>query len=334
MPRALRPSSQHNAATLKNGRTGGASSIIKVSRNARFCPAGHCFHSVLLSERQSSLKREQKLSDVPPIECNGCSIEIRDSSIAGSCKICDIDFCQDCYTSGLPVEELLEAGWENELDSTVSTSMNTATSSITGEQCSLGHPLCRISTRLRRRYLQERNGLQHAPAIECDCCSALISCEFIAGCCVECDIDFCEACFRSGQSFEDTLKDRKTLSQSKSNTPVGMRYNGLRPTYKGTGRVSYDDYPDPTSFRWLFTGSCEAKRVEFFEKDYGNKVGLVQLNFFYAEGRVVAILQCSRKGERKILTEKHQQTSPPLFRKILLDPCGHRERVYKRQMVV
>ena len=108
MPRALRPSSQQNAATLKNGWTGGASSIIKVSRSARFCPFGHCFHSVLLFERQLSLKREQKLSDVPPTECNGCSIEIRDSSIPGSLP--KFVTLVSARTATLPVSRLKAVG--------------------------------------------------------------------------------------------------------------------------------------------------------------------------------------------------------------------------------
>jgi hypothetical protein len=43
-----------------------------------------------------------------------------------------------------------------------------------------------------------------------------------------------------------------------------QRYNRRRPNYKITGRVNYDDYPDPTSYGWTFTGSCEGGRAEFF----------------------------------------------------------------------
>ena len=46
---------------------------------------------------------------------------------------------------------------------------------------------------------------------------------------------------------------------------IGNRYNGLRPSY-ATGRVSLDDYPDPTGFGWIFTGSNETSLVEMFEK--------------------------------------------------------------------
>lgn len=43
------------------------------------------------------------------------------------------------------------------------------------------------------------------------------------------------------------------------------RYNYQRPNYRGL-RVSIADYPDPCDYGWMFTGSNEQSRVEFFEK--------------------------------------------------------------------
>jgi hypothetical protein len=307
------------------------SSIIKVGRNARFCPSGHCFHRVPLGQRQLTIQNEQNLPDLPPIGCDACSIDIHEEYIAGSCKSCDLDFCEECFESGIPIEELLDEGQDLELDATASLSMSEMTMSVTNEKCSLGHPLCRVLTVRRRRYLQDRDGLSSSPSIECDCCSRTINTEYIAGCCVHCDIDFCEGCFQSGQSFADMLEE-PILEDEPASSAFGERYNGQRPTYKRSGRVNYDVYPDPTAFQWAFTGSCESACVEFFEKDFGIRLGIVKLDFFYAKGKVRTILEHSKKGVRPLFT-KDKKISSKLYRKILLDPRGHAQKSSRKQVL-
>lgn len=311
-------------------------SIIKVGRNARFCPAGHCFTRVLLTQRQRAIQQRLFLPTnvLPPIACDGCSVDIHDAYIAGSCQTCDMDFCEECFGSGRPIEDLLEQALELENDATPTIAASEMTMSVTNERCSLGHQLCRVYTLRRKRYLQERDGLSSAPTIECDCCSKVITSEQIAGCCVECDIDFCEECFQSGQSFEDVLLDPIMVDENEPFAAFGERYNGQRPTYKGSGRVSYDDYPDPTAFQWSFTGSCEAAGVEFFEKDFGPRLGVIKLDFNYVKGKVQTYLEHRKKGTRPLFT-KDKKITPRLFRKILLDPKGHREKrpKHKKQVV-
>jgi hypothetical protein len=311
-------------------------SIIKVDRNARFCPSGHCFSRVLLIHRQRSIQEEQSLPVdlLPPIACDGCSMDIHQEYIAGCCRSCDLDFCGDCFYSGTPIEELLQQGQEYDLElaATASLTVSEMTMSMTDERCSLGHPLCRVLTLRRKRYLQERDGLNSAPTIECDCCSRIITTQFIAGCCVDCDIDFCQDCFRSGQSFEDVLQEPILVDEPEPQVVYTDRYNRIRPTYKRTGRVNYDDYPDPAAFQWNFTGSGEDAGVEFFEKDFGPKRGVVKLDFYYARAKVRTILVHRKKGTIPLFT-KDKKISSKLYRKILLDPHGHAQKSSRKQVL-
>jgi hypothetical protein len=291
-----------------------------------------------LTLRQSSIREENNLPlhVIPPITCNGCARDIHDDHIEGCCRACDLDFCAACYHSDVPIEELIHQGMTNleiEVDPTVSGSMiSEMTMSMTSKRCAVGHSLCRVLTMRRKRYLQDRDGLEFSPVIECNCCSRVIRTEYIAGCCVDCDLDFCEECFHSGQSFEDVLQDAELIDADEPGPAFGERYNAQRPTYKRTGRVSYDDYPDPTVFQWEFTGSDESEGVEFFQKDYGTKLGVVKLDFFYAKGKIRTILDHKKKGLRPLFV-KNDKISSKLYRKILQDPRRYAMKALKnRQM--
>ena len=293
-----------------------------VDANARYCPAGHCFCRTNLVRRQKSLQVAQSLEFPPPVVCDGCSSEIEEEYIAGTCKTCDMDFCETCFQSGRPIEEMVQENLEYEFYNSGSRADIMALDP-TKSNCAAGHQLVRVGLMLRRRQLQEKIGLENPPRIECDCCSKLITTDYIAGCCMECDIDFCEDCFQKGQSFEDML-DPGTLVEEEEEEPLpdrpltGQRYNRRRPTYEGAGRVSYDDFPDPTAFRWSFTGSCESDCVEFFEKDFA-KIGIVKLDFYYVEGTLRTVLEHPRKGDQELFSRK-KQLKPKTYRHILRDP--------------
>jgi len=77
--------------------------------NARYCPQGHHLSRTLLSQRQR-LIREEHQGAHRLIVCNACGDSIQEEYIAGSCKNCDIDFCETCFTSGRSVDELLQQG--------------------------------------------------------------------------------------------------------------------------------------------------------------------------------------------------------------------------------
>ena len=311
-------------------------SIVKYDSGARFCPSGHFFHRVPLTLRQQAVRDENDLPAhiTPPITCNGCARDIYDEYIAASCRACDLDFCSVCYNSDIPIEQLIHQGMTNleiEMDPTVSGSMiSEMTMSLTAKRCAVGHPLCKVLTMRRKRYLQERDGLEFAPVIECNCCSRTIRTDYIEGCCVDCDLDFCEECFHSGQSFEDMLLDPEMVDADEPEPAYGERHNAQRPTYKRTGRISYDDYPDPTVYQWEFTGSNEAEGVEFFQKDYGTKLGVIKLDFFYAKGKIRTILDHKKKGLRPLFV-KNDRISSKLYRKILQDPRRYAMKALKNR---
>lgn len=340
--------------------------LIKVDKNARFCPAGHCLvNNVLLHEQQYNIQeqrqhqqhqRSDEGSIMPIIYCNGCTLEIVGEYISGCCKICNINFCDDCFYSGKSIEEMMEESrgiLTDMISSGGEVSVDEITMGPTNEYCAAGHHLGRVSSILRSRYIQEQHGLDAPPAIECDCCSKIITNEHIAGCCFECDIDFCEDCFKSGQSYQDILEEDRTgppedsyydddneyegsLQHSRGSSSRGkkqqeqtQRYNHHRPTYKGTGRVNYDNYPDPTAYQWTFTGSDEISGVEYFEKDYG-RIGIIKLDFYYAIGTARTILEHPVKGEKRLLG-KQKSMRPNMYRKLLLDPKTHTDRFYRKK---
>jgi hypothetical protein len=298
---------------------------IRVGANARYCPAGHCFARTLVSERRRT--QPHRLTRLPPIACHGCLEEIEEDGISGSCKTCDIDFCKDCFESGRPIEEMLKEGRDSVIVEASTSTLGEITWSPTEEYCAAGHQLGRVCSTIRRRHLQEKNGLSSPPTIECDCCSKEITND-IAGCCLECDIDFCETCFCSGQSFEDILEHRSGPEEEESRVN-GKRYDGRRPTYKDTGRVSYDFYPDPTVFQWTFTGSCESKCVEYFEKDFA-RLGVIKLDFYYSRGTVKTTLEHPTKGEKRLFGKGIQKVSSKLYKKIVQDPRTHTDRRYRK----
>jgi len=255
----------------------------------------------------------------------------------------------------------------------------------TGEFCAAGHELIQIPVLDRQRYLQRQEMLlqqeedqqlhqqryRHphdipstvtprtttGPAaaaasivIECDCCSRIISKEhYIAGCCLECDIDVCGDCFKNGQSYIDVvleesrqndMYDERHQEQQQQNYHHRERYDGRRPTYRGTGRCSYDDYPDPTVFQWSFTGSNTGSNydenntlppVEYFEKDFGKEVGVIQLDFYYTIGTVqTTIVDAIRGTICELFTKSIHKMSPQSYRKILKDPRSYNNERYKK----
>lgn len=250
---------------------------------------------------------------------------------------------------------------------------------MTGEYCAAGHELIQIPVTDRQRYLQQKEWLlqqqeeqqlqlqgYHHPhdgplavvenaslssstpiIIECDCCFKIMrKDQFIAGCCVECDIDVCGNCFKKGQSYIDVI-----MEESRENDMCDdhhqeqqhqlqayhnhERHNRHRPTYIGTGRVNYDDYPDPTIFQWAFTGSSDPNAsvapIEYFEKDFGKEVGVIRLDFYYTIGTVhTFVVDAVRGTVRELFTKSQQKMSKQSFRKILKDPRSYRNERYKK----
>jgi hypothetical protein len=336
-------------------RTPTKSALRNHSDTTRYCPSGHVLvNNIPVAQRQKYLQelqtKDSNDSDttlLPVVGCDACSQDILAGEIGATCAVCDLDFCQRCYNgSGKSVEELLNEAREAILQQHFACSSASISSSVEGslrsfnstqEFCAEGHELIEISTLVRQRYIQDRDGLDVLPIIECDCCSKEIRDETIAGSDVVCDIDICKDCFKNGQSYDDVLEDRRQSAGEQPHvtdylpTKKGgqQRYNERRPTYKSTGRVSYDNYPDPTAFQWKFTGSSKSRPVEYFEKDFGPEVGVVLLDMYYARGTVKTTLVHPTKGERILFSNNAESISSNSYRKILKDPRSYTNRRYK-----
>jgi len=87
------------------------------------------------------------------------------------------------------------------------------------------------------------------------------------------------------------------------------RYNGLRPI-DTRDRVSILDYPDPTEFGWIFTGSNETYRVEYFE------CLTMKLDWYYTTATVKTSI-----GSTPVL-ETGKIISPAIYQQILEDPIS------------
>eukprot|EP00804_Cyclotella_cryptica_P002447 CCRYP_019177-RA/>CCRYP_019177-RA protein AED:0.20 eAED:0.19 QI:0/-1/0/1/-1/1/1/0/742 len=109
-------------------------------------------------------------------------------------------------------------------------------------------------------------------------------------------------------------------------TQVRPRYNGLRPDY-AEQRISLEQYPDPTTFGWKFTGSVQRSHVEFFDKKM-NDGGVVKLDFYYTTGTVKTVLDHPAMGRNQLF---RAQVSPEEYRAILENPRKHTGKGYRRK---
>jgi hypothetical protein len=203
---------------------------------------------------------------------------------------------------------------------------------------------CPSGHNLRRTLRIHRH--QATGSIRCDSCNTNIQEDYIAGSCIECDIDFCESCFQSGRSVEEMVATGQQSMQRpqvrqvccmvvtlQAADPVtaaarGERYNDRRPHYHGR-RIDALAYPDPTIFGWTFTGSCEGGRAEFFQKDFAEH-GVVKLDFYYTTGTVKTVLDHPRQGVTQLFA-KGSALSPEMYRQILLQPRVHTDVRYRRR---
>jgi len=118
---------------------------------------------------------------------------------------------------------------------------------------------------------------------------------------------------------DDKAGEQRVLRVTQPKKKVkGKRYNGIPPDYENK-RVSYDDYPDPTSYGWTFTGSCKNSLVEFFDKTLN--MGTVKLDFYYTTGTVKTTLLHPSTGANQLF--RKCGVLPNLFKDILINPRVH-----------
>lgn len=104
------------------------------------------------------------------------------------------------------------------------------------------------------------------------------------------------------------------------------RRNSVRPA-AGT-RVPREQYPDAADFGWTFTGSAEASRVEFFERNFPQH-GLVKLDFYYTTGTVKTVMDHPRQGTTQLFA-RGDNLSPDTYKAILRNPRHHTGVRYQR----
>lgn len=118
------------------------------------------------------------------------------------------------------------------------------------------------------------------------------------------------------------------------------RYNGIRPTHRNPlcPRVSIDKYPDPTNFNWIFTGSCDASFVEFYEMTTEDG-SLVKLDFYYTTGSVKTSMDHPTQGPTQLFGHNQNNRNqsrgltvsitPEIYRDILKNPRVHTDVRYQ-----
>jgi len=124
-----------------------------------------------------------------------------------------------------------------------------------------------------------------------------------------------------------TTTTTPSTSGASRSTKTGPRYNNRRPDSSNTTRVPFTDYPDPTEFGWTFTGSTQASRVEFFEKNSANAMGDVRLDWYYTTGTIKTTLHHPTTGTNQLF---RNTVTPEEYQRILKNPRVHTDRGYRR----
>ncbi|KAG7358889.1 hypothetical protein IV203_015478 [Nitzschia inconspicua] len=117
----------------------------------------------------------------------------------------------------------------------------------------------------------------------------------------------------NGESRDESKQDDEMMRE--------RRYNGIRPTTEWMSRrVDIQQYPDPTSFGWKFTGSWQA--VEFFERMVvlDEKEYSVKLDWYFTTATIKTSLDHPTQGKTQLFGK---QVSPDEYKKILENPRVH-----------
>jgi hypothetical protein len=134
--------------------------------------------------------------------------------------------------------------------------------------------------------------------------------------------DMVQEKWRGGSGKEASIGEEE--EEEEEDGGRGMhRYNGIRPSAVTLNqRVSWEEYPDPTAFGWIFTGSNETSRVEFFEllQNAPSESVLVKLDWYYTTATIKTSLDHPRQGKRQLFGS---QVTPDVYVQILQNPRVH-----------
>jgi hypothetical protein len=119
---------------------------------------------------------------------------------------------------------------------------------------------------------------------------------------------------RSSQEFKDQVSGGKKKKSERK------RDNGLRPN-DVSKRLPLSEYPDPTEFGWIFTGS-HGDKVEFFERDG------VKLDWYFTTGTIKTCLDHPKQGKTQLFGARVTSNT---YLEILLNPRAHTNERYHGQ---
>jgi len=94
-------------------------------------------------------------------------------------------------------------------------------------------------------------------------------------------------------------------------------------------RVTFEDYPDPITFGWTFTGSWEA--VEFFERTMSSaepQETLVKLDWYFTTATVKTALDHPVQGKTQLFAK---DCNPHQYAQVLTNPRTHTGKRYHRK---
>ena len=113
-----------------------------------------------------------------------------------------------------------------------------------------------------------------------------------------------------------------------NNEHAERRYNGVRPLPEyWQKRVSEDDYPDPETLGWTFTGSW--KEVQFFEQVFpADNMGKVKLDWYFTTATVKTSLDHPIQGKTQLFAKSCHPTE---YLEVLLNPRTHTGNRYHRK---
>jgi hypothetical protein len=130
---------------------------------------------------------------------------------------------------------------------------------------------------------------------------------------------------RPFSSGNENASSQNDIAGSTDDDLRQQRYNGLRPSQQwALRRVDVQQYPDPTTFGWTFTGSWQA--VEFFERKVQDKI--VKLDWYFTTATIKTSLDHPKQGKTQLFAKP---VSPGQYKEILRNPRTHTGKRYQKR---
>lgn len=181
--------------------------------------------------------------------------------------------------------------------------------------------------------------------LACDVCGKHICHPYRTAVCAKCNFDLCAKCYEKWEepdkprqapanilsfflpSCTPVLTDTTTVVTTSSVQREGNameftssdRYNKVRPKY-GSNRVSYLQFPDPTDYGWLFTGSSRKQQVAFYERVVEGC--FVKLDFHYTSGSIRTMLERPSMESTVLFQARGSEIPALVYKEVLRNPLS------------